>query len=64
VLKGKNTTAPYLKSNLRPFLKLERKHDSGYQGIKKDFPELKVMIPYKNRKDRNLEKHRKNITKN
>jgi len=32
--------------------------------IKKDFPELKVRIPYKNRRERNLEKHRKNITKN
>jgi len=50
---GKNTITPYLKSSPCPFLKLERNHDYGHQGIKKDFPELKVRIPYKNRKDMN-----------
>jgi len=38
--------------------------DLGYRGVEKDFPELKVKILHKNRKDRNSQKHRKNITKN
>jgi len=53
-----------LKNNPYLFLKLEINHDSRYQGIKKDFPELKVKEPYKNRREGDSQKHRKNITKN
>jgi len=62
-LKGKNTTAPYLKNNPHLFLKLDRNHDSGYQGIKKDFPELKIRIPYKKPKVGELTEAQKEYNK-
>jgi hypothetical protein len=42
---------------------IERIHDSGYQGIKKDFPELKVRIPYKKPKGRELTETQKEYNK-
>jgi len=62
-LKGKNTITPHLKSNPHPFLKLERNHGSGYHGIKKDFPELKVRIPYKKPKGEELTEAQKEYNK-
>jgi len=35
------------KEQFPPILKLERNHGSGYHGIKKDFPELKVKMSHK-----------------
>jgi len=32
--------------------------DLGYYGVEKDFPELKVKMPHKNRKERNSAEHR------
>jgi len=62
-LKGKNTVTPNLKSNPHSFLKLERNHGSGYHGIKKDFPELKVEISYKKLKGNELTEAQKEYNK-
>jgi len=62
-IEGKNTITPLFKEQPYPFLKLERNHDSGYQGIKKDFPELKVRVPYKKPKGEELTEAQKEYNK-
>jgi len=63
-LKKKNTVAPVQGTAPSVPQEIDNYFDLGYYGVEKDFPELKVKIPHKNLKEKNLAEHRKNTTKN
>jgi len=63
-VEGKKHDYTLFKEHPPPIPKnIERNHDSGYQGIKKDFPELKVKIPYKKPKGGELTEAQKEYNK-
>ncbi|MEN4070185.1 MAG: transposase family protein [Methanobacterium sp.] len=63
-LEGKKHDYKLFKEQPPPIPKnIGRIHDSGYHGIKKDFPELKVRIPYKKPKGGELTETQKEYNK-
>jgi len=62
-VEGKKHDCTLFKEQPPPFLKLERNHGSEYHGIKKDFPELKVRIPYNKPKGEELTEAQKEYNK-